>query len=374
MSENLINPGAVVVTALNPWLSGSLETDATERHHGSRQPAPTLAGQRSCYALGDGVYLRPDESQPLTERLSSSSGPRLVHYFLLGGVVLGLGFNWPILDRGVELISPLWLMTFRLWGGALVGFGMNAVAGQLPRLPRRDMRAAAILGVFRLLAIFVFVFFALQILPPGRSGILVWTGTLWAVPIAWVFLGERMSGMQTIGLVVGMSGMAVVVEPWGLNPAEPSVVWGYLMLMGAALSAAWTSVYMRGHRWASNALASTPWQMLAGGIPALAAALLIDGLPDIQWNWLTGSIVAYEMTIAGPLVVWAQLEVFRSLPAISVNLTLMATPVVALVSSWWLAGEMFTAPLVIGLILITGGVAANILSERRMRFVRTPLT
>lgn len=172
-----------------------------------------------------------------------------------------------------------------------------------------------------------------------------------------------MSRMQVWGLVAGMAGMAVVMEPWGFGMSEPGVVWGYLMLLGASLSAAWTSVYTRGHRWGSQALASTPWQMLAGGIPALAVALAIDGLPDIRWTPVAGLIVVYQMTLAGPVAVWAQLEALRSLPAISVNLTLLATPVVALVSSWWLVDETLSAGVLAGLALVTVGVAANILGD-----------
>jgi len=305
---------------------------------------------------------------------ASSSAPRLFYYFLLGSVVLSLGFNWPILDKAVEVVPPLWLMTFRLWGGALVGFAMNVLVGKRPSLPRQDWKIVAVLGVFRLAAIFFFVFYALQILPPGRSGILVWSSTLWAVPIAVIFLGERMSKLQVNGLLVGVVGLGMVLEPWTIAVSEPRIILGYLMLLGAALSGAWTTVYIRAHRWGGTALASTPWQMLCGGVPALAAALAIDGFPDIRWTWGTGFLVGYQMTLAGPLAVWAHLEALRHIPAISVNLTLMATPVVALLASWWLVDEQLGLPIVLGLALITAGVASNVLGDRTMRPIRSGLT
>jgi len=310
----------------------------------------------------------------LTARLSGQPGSQVYSYFVLGMAVLSLGVNWPIVSIGLETISPLWMMTLRLWGGAMVGFAMNALAGQRPFVPRQDRRIVPILGVFRLLGIFLLVFFALQVLPPGRSGILVWTGALWAVPMAVIFLGERMSRMQIAGLAAGMVGLAVVLEPWGFSLSEPRVLWAYLMLLGASLSAAWTSVYMRAHRWGSNSLASTPWQMVAGGIPALTAALVFDGIPDVAWTSGTVFIVLFQMTLAGPVVVWGQMEAFRNLPAISVNLTLMAVPVVGLLSSWWLVDEQLTLGVVSGLALITAGVAASIVGDRNLRPVRSGLT
>jgi drug/metabolite transporter (DMT)-like permease len=292
----------------------------------------------------------------------------------LGSVVLSLGFNWPIIAMAVDAIPPLWLMTFRFWGGALVGFGMNASVGQRASFPRRDWKIVPVLGILRLGAIYVLVFYALQFLPPGRSGILVWTGTLWTVPIAMFFLGERMSRMQTLGLTVGMVGLVMVLDPGTLGASEPKVIWGYVMLMGAAGSVAWTSVYIRAHKWGANALASTPWQMVAGGIPSLVAALMVEGIPAIEWSWGLALIVLYQMTMAGPLAVWGQMEAFRRLPAISVNLSLMATPVVGLLSAWWLVDEQITLGVVSGLALITMGVAANILGDKNMRPVRSGVT
>jgi len=304
---------------------------------------------------------------------ASLSASRLFYFLLLGSVVLSLGFNWPIISIGLEFIPPLWLTTFRFWGGALVGFAMNAMAGQRAAFPRQDWKIVPIIGILRLGAIYVLVFYALQILPPGRSGILVWTGTLWTVPIAMIFLKERMTRMQIAGLSVGMLGLLLVVDPRTLMVAEPRIVWDYVMLMGAALSVAWTSVYIRAHKWGATALASTPWQLLAGGIPALVAALVVEGIPDIRWTWGVVLIVVYQTTLASPLAVWGQLEAFRRLPAISVNLTLMATPVVGLLSSWWLVDEQLTLGVVSGLALLTAGVAANIVGDRNMRPVRSGL-
>ena len=310
---------------------------------------------------------------PVTANPASPSASRPVYYFWLGLVVLCMGFNWPIVAMGVEVIPPLWLLTYRFLGGALAGFAMNAWAGQPASFPRQDWKIVPILGVFRLVAVYVMTFYALQFLPPGRSGILVSTGTLWVVPIAMVFLGERMSRVQMAGLMVGMVGLVVVLDPATLSMSEPKIIWGYAMLMSAAWSMAWTSVYIKAHRWGADSLASTPWQLLAAGIPTLIAALVVEGIPDFPWTGGLVLIVVYQMTLVGPLALWGQLEAFRRLPAISVNLTLMAMPVVGLLSSWWLTDEQLTPGVVAGLALLTAGVGANILGDKNMRPVRSSL-
>jgi drug/metabolite transporter (DMT)-like permease len=56
--------------------------------------------------------------------------------------------------------------------------------------------------------------------------------------------------------------------------------------------------------------------------------------------------------------------VLRHLAAVSANLTLMAVPVVGVVSSAILVGEPVTATLLTGLVLIIAGVTLNLLSDR----------
>ena len=54
----------------------------------------------------------------------------------------------------------------------------------------------------------------------------------------------------------------------------------------------------------------------------------------------------------------------RNLSAVSTNLTLMAVPVVGVVSSALILDEDVTTSLLLGLILVILGVAVNLLSDR----------
>jgi drug/metabolite transporter (DMT)-like permease len=59
-----------------------------------------------------------------------------------------------------------------------------------------------------------------------------------------------------------------------------------------------------------------------------------------------------------------QIVILRNLSAVSTNLTLMAVPVVGVVSSAIVLNEDVTTSLVLGLILVITGVAVNLLSDR----------
>ncbi len=286
-------------------------------------------------------------------------------YLLLVVVALVLGLNWPIMATGLKSVTPIWMGVFRVVGAGLVFFIIVSSSGNLRLPPARDLPVIASLAIFRLAGVFILVFTALQLVPAGRSSVVVWTTSLWTVPIAAVFLGEKMSGRRWVGLMLGISGVIVLFEPWSLNWDEPGVTLGHGLLILAAISLAFTSVHIRGHRWTITPLESLPWQLTGAAIVLVLLGLAVDGIPEIDWTAQLVGVVLYQGLLASGIAFWAQIVVMRNLGAVSANLTLTAVPVVGVVSSAWLLGESITTTLTAGLILIVLGVALNLLTDHQ---------
>lgn len=184
---------------------------------------------------------------------------------------------------------------------------------------------------------------------------LVWTSSLWTVPMAAAFLGEHMSFRRWAGLAMGIAGIIVMVEPWdaGFNA---TTLLGYSFLLGAAVVQAGVAVHIRGHRWVSSPVGLLPWQLLLALVPITVAAIVIEGIPRVVWSPVLIGIVIYEGTVATSFTTWAQMTVLRVLPAITTNLTLMLVPVVGVVSSVVVVGERMTPLAVAATVLIGAGV------------------
>lgn len=306
---------------------------------------------------------------PGQEHSQASGSPpvvtRATAYLLLAVVVLILGINWPLLATGLESISPLWLTAFRLTGGALTVLIFATATGELARPPRQDYPIVASVAIFRLALVFILVFGALEFVPPGRSSILVWTTSLWTVPLAAFFVNEHMTRLRWWGLLVGLTGIVLVFEPTRLDWADTRLLLGHVMLLSAAFLTASVSVHVRHHTWASTPLALLPWQLMLAALPMLVIALLVEGVPTIEWTWQLAGIVAFQATLASGVALWGQLTALRTLSAISTNLTLMAIPVLGLTSSALLVDESLTAGVTGGLVLVLAGVGLNIVSDTR---------
>ncbi|MDH3540741.1 MAG: DMT family transporter [Acidimicrobiia bacterium] len=285
-------------------------------------------------------------------------------YVLLAIVVGVLGFNWPVMATGVEAISPIWMGIFRVSGAVIVVAVIAASSGNLRMPPRRDLPVIASVAVFRLAAVFVLVFTALELVPASRSAVLVWTTSLWTVPIAAFFLGETVSRQRWLGLTLGIAGVVVLFEPWGLAWDEPDTIVGHALLILGAVINAGTAVHIRGHRWTITPLQALPWQLASATVLLLPIGLAIDGWPTIEWTPQLVGVVVYQGALASGIALWASIVVFRNMATVSATLTLMGVPVVGVVSSVLLLDERLSVTLTLGLMFVIAGVSVNLFYDR----------
>ena len=75
--------------------------------------------------------------------------------------------------------------------------------------------------------------------------------------------------------------------------------------------------------------------------------------------------MAYQIALASAFAVWGAITLTRSVPAISATLILMAVPVVGLLSSIAFFDESASIAVLISLVLVLGGVAFGLRSDRR---------
>lgn len=309
--------------------------------------------------LGSSISSRPNEPATSEETVLSARHAPWVPAALLAATVLILGCNWPLLAIGLQQISPLWLTTFRLLGATAVIFVVALGTGRLRPPSRADLPVLFSVAVGRLMLVMVLVFTALRLVPPGRSSVLVWTSSLWTVPMAVLILGEHMTRRRWEGLALGIAGIVVMVEPWNAE-LDSSVLTGYGLLLAAAVIQAATAVHVRHHRWRSSAIELLPWQLALAAIPIALATVAIEGLPSISWNPGLIGIVVYQGALATGFALWAQLTVLRLLPAITTNLSLMMVPVLGLVSSIVVVGERLTVTSGLATVMIGAGVVLGV--------------
>jgi drug/metabolite transporter (DMT)-like permease len=274
--------------------------------------------------------------------------------------------------RGVGAMPAEWLAAFRLGGATILVTVFMAVRRGIRRPTRHDLPILFTVGVVQLAVVTTIVFAALRYAPPGRSAILVYASTLWTFPLAAIVLHEQLTAPRLIGLTFGCTGLALLLEPWSTDWSNGRTVGGFGLLLLASILNAATTVHVRAHSWRGSPLELMPWLLGIAALPITILAVVLHGLPRVEWTLSTTGIVVYQVALASAFAVWGLITLTRSVPAISASLILMAVPVIGLLSSVILVGESASIAVVISLALVLGGVALGLRSDRGTVVVPSP--
>jgi len=200
----------------------------------------------------------------------------------------------------------------------------------------------------------VFQTTALLVGGPGKTSVLIFTMPIWTLILAWIVLKERIRGMQWLAAISTLTGLLFIISPWNLQ--------GNLMDdglgVGAAMCWAGGSILVKRLRGAHavDLLTLTAWQMVIGSIPLVILAGVIPEHPT-QWTSHYVILLIIISLISTSLGWWLWIYILDQVPAWEASLSVLGTPVVAIVSSTLILGEQFKTIEVLGMVLIGAGLA-----------------
>lgn len=171
------------------------------------------------------------------------------------------------------------------------------------------------------------------------------------VLIAWPLASERPRTAHLAGAAIGLGGVCLML----FTGVEGVSVPGVLASAAAMLMSSFG--YILAKRWSAGAdvLASTAWQLTAGGLFLLPVAAAVEGPPPAL---STPTLLAfgYVTLVATALAFTAWFTGLRHLPAGTVGLIGLLNPVTGVLLGIAFAGEVLTVQQLCGLLLVLAGV------------------
>ncbi|MFF8846286.1 EamA family transporter [Streptomyces sp. NPDC015127] len=240
-----------------------------------------------------------------------------------------------------------------LYGAALRALPAGLV---LLALSRRRPRGAwwwrsAVLGLLNMSVFFVLVYAASQLLPTSVASTVMAVSPLTMMLIARPLVSERLRTAHLAGAAVGLGGVCLML----LTGVEGLSVPGVLASAAAMLVSSFGHILAK--RWSAgtDVLASTAWQLTAGGLFLLPVAAAVEGPPPAL---STPTLLAfgYVALVATALAFAAWFTGLRHLPAGTVGLIGLLNPVTGVLLGTAVAGEVLTVQQLCGLILVLAGV------------------
>ena len=191
----------------------------------------------------------------------------------------------------------------------------------------------------------------------GIASVLGNAQPLFAVALAGVFLGERITRAKLVALVLGLAGMLAIAFP-ELTVPNAFAFWGALLAMGASVGSATGSVIIKHIGPSSRLLTVTAWSLLLGSLPLLSGSAVVESGARTTWNVTFVALLLF-LALAGTALTSAlwywlvqQDEVGR------LTLFLFLVPILGLALAAGFFGERLDLVEELGVTLTIAGIGA----------------
>jgi drug/metabolite transporter (DMT)-like permease len=303
--------------------------------------------------------------QPSAPRPQQSSTSVLVAF---AAVYLIWGSTFLAIRVGLESFPPLLLAGARhLMFGILFYPLLRWKTGIRPT--RAHWRTAVVTGLLLLFVGNGGVCVAEQTVPSGVSALLVATVSLWMVLVDWLRPGgTRPVSRVVAGLLLGFSGLALLVGPKDLGGSGRVNPTGVGILVVASLAWACGSLYSKHGALPSSPLLGAAMQSLCGGTALWMAAFASGEVPSLHLaavstpSWLA---LGYLIAFGSMMGFTAYVYILKKSTATRVATYAFVNPVVALFLGWLLARESITLRTILAAAVILAAVLLVITAPAR---------
>ncbi len=292
------------------------------------------------------------------ERLAPANTARLQGLGLLLLTACSWGLNWPVAKFLLTELPPFSARALSCAAAVVFAFGLAFARGERLRVPASQWSRLSLFATLNFGAFIVFSTLSLAWLRASEAVIVTYTLPIWAAVIAWPVLGERLTTVAVLALLLGLGGVALLV---GVDASDAS--WaklpGVAMGLVAAVLFGLGAVLSKKRPLALPPVTAVAWQLLL-----TLVLLLVLGLAERRdWSGVTPLGWASVVFMAALPLTRAYLAWFRALrllPAATAATGVLISPLVGVIGSALMLGDPLGPRQVaaLGLTLTGVGLAA----------------
>lgn len=265
------------------------------------------------------------------------------------------GLNWPAVKILLDGISPWTLRSVGLTLGGLLLAAVTAASGQSLAVPRRHWRQLITAGLLAIAGFNIFAVFAQLSMTASRAAILTYTMPLWSVLFARIFLGEPIDRLRAIAIAVGAAGLALLSLPFWAEMQDGQFPIGLAYVMGAAITWALGTVYLKSCEIPGAPLALTTWQLLVGAVVTTLGMLLFE-TPRLELTPLITTMLAYHIVLPQAVAYALWFGMIARVATSTVALGTLLVPIFGVLGAVLLLGERPSALDLMGFALILSAI------------------
>jgi drug/metabolite transporter (DMT)-like permease len=269
------------------------------------------------------------------------------------------GLTWPAMRIVLDEIPPFGLRALSAGLGMSTLFTLAFLQRRSLRIPAGPSRIhLAVASLFNVVGFTLLTSFAQLGTSTSRVVILAYTMPIWASLLAIPVLGERLNAARVAALILCASGLAVLTYPL----AASTLLLSIFLALGAGVSWAVGTVYLKWSRITGDPIAIAGWQLAAGFLVVSVLLPFFEGIPNLFGvRAVTLLALAFAGVVGAGLAYFLWFTIVDRVPAMTASLGSLAVPVVGIASSMVVLGERPTAFDIIGFILVIGAASCVLL-------------
>jgi probable blue pigment (indigoidine) exporter len=248
-----------------------------------------------------------------------------------------------------ELLPQGYPWTVAMLRALPAGLLMLVIVRQLPR--GIWWSRVLILGALNFTIFWWLLFVAAYRLPGGVAATVGAIQPLIVILLARPLLGSPIRPLAIVAAIAGMGGVALLI----LTPRAALDPIGIAAGLGGAVSMAFGTVLTRRWQPPVSPLTFTAWQLTAGGLLLLPAALILEpSLPALTAANLMGFIWLGVIGAALTYILWFR-GIARLEPSVVAPLGFLS-PMTAVILGWSILGQSLGAAQIAGMVVVLGSV------------------
>jgi len=283
--------------------------------------------------------------------VSQASRPKRDNTAILLLLLLSLawGLSWPAIRIALDEVAPWTVRVVGYATGTAFMFAVVRLQGRNARLPPAVHGHVVVSAFLNVLGFGLLTTFAQLHVMTARVVIVSYSMPVWASLMAWLLLGERLNTASVVGLLLCVSGLTVLVYPVAFT-GDPI---GLLLALGAALSWAAGTIYVKWARVPGDRVVMTAWQLAVSFVVTAIGVVAFEGVPHL-WplSWPVLLALAFHGPVGTGIAYFLWFSIIGRMPAATASLGSLCVPVVGILSSVILLGERPGVADVIGFTLI----------------------
>jgi drug/metabolite transporter (DMT)-like permease len=275
-------------------------------------------------------------------------------YFVWGSTYLAIRV-------GVREFPPFLMAGLRFTAAGLVMWLWMRATG-VPSLTWREWRGATVLGTLMFLIDYACLFWAEQRVPSGVAALMLAMIPVCITLLEIIFLRtQRLTVQLALGLLVGIFGVAVLMNPHGSLGEVPIDRRGAVALLVACVGWAIGTIVTKRITLPASKPMSAATQMLTGGVQLLILAAIAGEFSGFHPLRISGTawFSLFYLIVAGSIIAFtAYVWLLHYESPTRVGTYAYVNPVVAVILGALLGGEVAGRRTILGTALITVSVVA----------------